>query len=209
MTQTKHHDVRAAVPALVRRAVTFEIGVWRSLYRWIARRPRVPDAEAEAFSYVGAVEPLIWAFIGVSAIEVPVAHLLLPWDSVRISVLVLGLWGLTWMFGLLASLKVYPHVVGGSGLRVRYGTTLDISVPWDIITSIRVQRRNLPSSRTVQLDTADTGTVLNVGVSSQTNVHVALREPMPVALPKGEETVTELRFYADDPDALVTKARAG
>jgi hypothetical protein len=74
------------------------------------------------------------------------------------------------MLGLLASLRTYPHVVGGSGLRIRYGTTVDITVPWDAVTSIGVRRRDLPSSRTVQLSRLESGTVPQVGISSQTNV---------------------------------------
>ncbi|MGH3923810.1 MAG: hypothetical protein ACRDTT_13230 [Pseudonocardiaceae bacterium] len=206
MTQVDRTAARTTVPALVRRAVSFELGVWRSLYRWTTRRP-VGPAGTETFSYSGPVTPLIWAFIGLSAIEVPVAHLLLPWQAVRVIVLALGVWGLTWMLGLLASLKTYPHIVGDSGLRVRYGTTVDITIPWDAIATIGVRHRNLPRSRTVQLTQPDSGTVLHVGISSQTNVDVALRDPVIVALPKGNESIAALRFYADDARAIVARAR--
>ncbi|MGH8839964.1 MAG: PH domain-containing protein, partial [Jiangellaceae bacterium] len=90
-------------------------------------------------------------------------------------VLVVRIWGLTWMLGLLASLRTYPHVVGGSGLRIRYGTAVDITVPWDAVASIGVRRRDLPSSLTVQLSRLESGTVLQVGISSQTNVDLGLR----------------------------------
>lgn len=207
MTQANQEATRAVIPALVRKAVSFELGVWRSLYRWTMRRPRVPDTGAEAFSYAGAVAPLLWVFIAVSAIEVPVAHLILPWATARVIVLALGVWGLTWMLGLLASLKVHPHIVGDSGLRIRYGTTVDITIPWDAIATIRVDRHDLPKSRTVQLSRTQTGTVLHIGIASQTNVHVVLHHSVTVPLPKGHEPITELRFYADDPRALVDRAR--
>jgi hypothetical protein len=194
------------VPTLVRRVVSFELGVWRSLYRWTTRRPRGP-AGAETFGYTGPVTPLIWAFIGLSAIEIPVAHLLLPWQTARVIVLVVGVWGLTWMLGLLASLKTHPHLVGDFGMRVRYGSTVDVTIPWDAVASIGVRHRNLASSRTVQLSHSDSGSVLYVGVSSQTNVDVALRDPVTVPLPKVGEPVTALRLYADDARALVTRSR--
>ena len=127
MTDVDRQSTRTTVSALVRRAVSFELGVWRSLYRWTTRRPLGPE-DAETFGYARPVTPVIWAFIGLSAIEIPVAHLLLPWQTERVIVLVVGIWGLTWMLGLLASLRTYPHVVGGSGLRIRYGTTVDITV---------------------------------------------------------------------------------
>lgn len=193
---------------LVRRAVAFELGLYRSLYRWALRRGVPPDGGAEGFGYAGAVTPILWVFIILSAVEIPVFHVLLPWQTVRIILLVLGFWGLTWMVGLLASLRVHPHVLSDSGLRIRYGTSIDIAVPWEDVAEIRVRRRDLPSSRSVQIEQAPSGAVLQIGVSSQTNVDAALREPRAVPLPKGSsEPITELRFYADDPGALVGRAR--
>ena len=44
--------------ALARRAVRFELGIWRSLYQWITRRPRVrPGAYGYGF---GAIQSSIW-----------------------------------------------------------------------------------------------------------------------------------------------------
>lgn len=192
---------------LARRAAVFELSLWRSLYRWLLRRP-VAIGGAEGFGYASAVAPLFWAFIVMSAIEIPIAHLLLPWTGARRVVLALGVWGLTWMIGLLASLRVHPHVVGDSGMRVRYGTTVDITIPWEAIAAIRLQRRNLAKSRTVQLDRTDSAIVLNIGVSSHTNIDVDLRRPTTVDLPRNRlETITRLHFYADDPTALITRAR--
>ena len=206
MTDVDRTAAPTSVSALARKVVSFELGVWRSLYRWATRRPRGP-AGAETFGYAGPATPVIWAFIGLSAVEIPVAHLLLPWQTARVVVLLVGVWGLTWMFGLLASLKTYPHVVGGSGLRLRYGTSIDITIPWEAVESIGVRHRDLPSSRTVQISGADSGTVVHVGISSQTNVDVTLRDPVTVPLPKGTESITALRFYADDARSLVASAR--
>jgi hypothetical protein len=127
VTDVDRTAASTSVTALARKVVSFELGVWRSLYRWATRRPRGP-AGAETFGYAGPATPVIWAFIGLSAVEIPVAHLLLPWQTARVVVLLVGVWGLTWMFGFLASLKTYPHVVGDSGLRLRYGTAIDITI---------------------------------------------------------------------------------
>ncbi|TDD95417.1 hypothetical protein [Jiangella asiatica] len=198
---------RPTAAFLLRTAVTMELDGWRSLYRWIARRPRVTEPGAEAFGYLEPVSVIIWAFIGVSAVEVPVVHFILPWHTVRIIALVIGIWGLIWMFGYLASLKVHPHVVGRSGLRVRNGAGIDIMLPWDEVDAIRINKRALPTSKTVQLEETPDGTVLQLGISSQTNVHLALFDPTTVMLPRGPVAVTELRFFADDPKALVISAR--
>ena len=69
MTDVESERPRTTISALVRRAVTFELGVWRSLYRWTTRRPLGPEG-AETFSYAGPVTPVICAFIGLSAIEI-------------------------------------------------------------------------------------------------------------------------------------------
>ena len=44
---------------LVRKAVSFELGMWRSLYRWILRRP---PATGTVFGYAGAVTPIFGVF---------------------------------------------------------------------------------------------------------------------------------------------------
>lgn len=197
----------STVIRLLRHAVEFEIGIWVSLYRWIFRRPRVPHPDDEAFSYVGAVAAVIWAFIGVSAIEVPAAHLLLPWEHVRGILLILGIWGLLWMVGYLASLKTYPHVIGDDGLRIRCGYRYDITIPWSAITSVTHHRRDLPSNRTIHRTESDDGTVLQIGINSQTTIDVELVEALTVRLPSGPETVAAIRCYADEPAALVTAAK--
>jgi len=135
-------------------------------------------------------------------------HLLLPWDAVRIVALVVSVWGLLWMVGLLASLKVYPHLIDDTGLRIRYGTTTDIRVPWEAVASVTARRRSVPTRRHVELEHGDDGaTVANVAVMKQTRVDVELRRPTAIELPDGTEELTGVRFYADDARGLVATAR--
>jgi hypothetical protein len=199
--------------SLLRRGVGYELALWRSLYRWIVlRRPAGVGPGDDPFSYAGVVMPIFGVFIGLSAIEVPVLDLILrntvPWDRVRHIALGLGIWGLLWMIGLLASLRVHPHVVGPAGIRVRNAHSVDITLPWSAVAEIRHRYRSLPSSRAVQLEPTDAGLVVNVSTGSQTSVDVILREPTSLPLPKGPtEPANELRFYADDPNALVARVR--
>ena len=195
-----------AALALVRRAVAFELSLYRSLLRWVTRRPDVPPGGV-GFSYVGAVAVLLWAFIVVSAIELVVLHVLLPWEGVRLAADVLGIWGLIWMLGLAASYYVHPHVVGGSGLRVRLGNRTDLTVPWDVVASIGVRERSRDTSKAVQLDRGERGVVLNLVMGSRTDVDVRLSRPHVVPLRGVDEAVTEIRLYADDARGLVRQAR--
>ena len=139
-----------AVLRLARRAVPFELALWRALYRWLRRRPDVP-ADAEPFPYASAVTPVIWVFVVVSAIEVVVVHVVVPREAVRLALDVAGVYGVLWMLGLLASSRTAPHVVDGAGLRVRSGVSVDLVLPWEDIAAVRMRRRSVEGSRTVQV----------------------------------------------------------
>jgi hypothetical protein len=203
-------ESRFIVLRLARRAVVYEIGMWRSLYRWVSRRPATTEPGAEAFGHAGASRPILLTLIGVSAIEVPILDVILSHTGLewlRPTALGLGIYGLLWMLGLLASQQVTPHVVGPGGLRVRSGTTIDVTVPWQAVATVAARYRSLPSGRTVQVE-GDPGRVLSIAAMSQTSVDVTLRTPTALGLRGGpSEPVTELRFYADQPDALVAHAR--
>lgn len=189
-----------------RTVLTYEAAMWRGLYHWITRRPRGLAPGDAAFGHAGAVKPILVVFIVLSAVEIPVFDLivsrLVPWAFVRYLVLAAGVYGLIWMFGLLGALLTSPHVVGDAGIRVRNGTSVDVTIPWDAVAGVSHRYRSLPSSRAFQVE----GPVLNLGTGGQTAVDVTLSRPL--TLPRtGPDGVHEVRFYADDPKALVAEAR--
>jgi hypothetical protein len=179
--------------------IRFEIGIWRSLFLWATRRVAGMRPGAEAFAYHRQIAPIIGAFIFVSAIELPVVHLLIPWDTVRLVALFLSVWGLLWMIGLLASMKVFPHLLEADGLRVRFGAHVSVLVPWEAVESVAARRRSVESGRSLQVEDG----VATVPVMKQTRVDVALREPVRV----GEDEVREVRLYVDAPKTFVPAAR--
>lgn len=195
----------AAIPVLARRAIRFEAGTWRSLARWLLRRPDVARGD-QAFAYRGPVAALILAFFVLSLVEVVAVDLILPWGgAIRIALLVLGVWGTVLMLGIFAAVTVHPHVVGQSGLRVRYGFSLDVRIPWDAITGVHRVVRSYQGQGTAQLD----GDALSVVISGQTSVKVNLAHPVSVTLPDGRTAeVTTVQFHADDAAGLVAAARA-
>src|SRR4051812_590969 len=115
---------------VARKAAAYEWNIYRSLFRWVTRRPAASGPGARAFGYAAVITPVLVAFIVVSAIELPVLHLVLPWRGVRLLADIAGIWGLVWMLGLMASVRGYPHVVSDAGLRIRSGGTISIDVPW-------------------------------------------------------------------------------
>jgi hypothetical protein len=190
---------------LVRFVVVYELRLWAALFRWILRRPVPVEPGTRRFSYAGAVRMILIAFIAVSAIEIPILDLMIPWEPVRIAALAAGVYGLIWMIGLAATMWAYPHLVGPSGLRIRNSITMDVAIPWDRVVSVEVRRRSMPPGGQTQLEDG----VLSLGMGSQTSVDVRLAGPLvlPVRKIKGKPA-TIVRFHADDPEGLAEAARA-
>jgi hypothetical protein len=197
-------DSQASPPATRSRgalAASYEAGIWRSLCRWVTRRPRSDDPDAALFGYASQVTPLLLAFVFLSALEIPIVSLLLPWPVVRWSLLVVDVWGLLWMLGLLASLRTNPHAVGKAALHLRSGFQFDAFVPWEAISAIRLHRSS--AHRKLQIERGQAGPT--VALQHTTNIEVILQEPVAVHFLGGHQaTVNAIRFYADDPNALLT-----
>jgi hypothetical protein len=196
------------LPGLLWHAVVLEVAMDRNLLRWVVRRPSV-GAGDEPVGYARLVTPVMWLWIGASAAEIPVAHVLLPWHTVRVVLVVLGVWGLVWMLGLLAGLHVYPHLLTPTSLRIRDGAFVDVEVPWSAVGSVTTREEELPSTmRSLQPLETPNGTDLRVGVSGRVNVQVRLRAPLALATRKGALTVSQVSFWADEPRAVATRIRA-
>lgn len=185
-------------------AASYEAGIWRSLYRWLTRRPRAARVDAVLFGYGSQATPILLAFIFLSMLEIPILPLLLPWTAVRYSLLVLGVWGLLWMLGLLASIRIYPHVIEEEGLRLRSGFQFDAFVRWEQIATIRLRRSS--SDRKLQIEQHQNGA--SVALHGTNNLEVTLSEPVIVHLPDGREaTVDAISFFADKPTAFHKEAQ--
>ncbi|GAA0718179.1 PH domain-containing protein [Dactylosporangium roseum] len=189
------------VKGIARKVVAIEGNMWRSLALWILRRPTHGPGGA-AFGYIKPLNAVLWAFIIVSAVETVAFHLILPWPVVRLAVDLLSVYGLVWMFGILAAYKVHLHVVDDRGIRLRHGFFIDVLIPWADIAAVRPGRKFLAGSGTVQVE-HDT---VHIVVSGQTNMEIELRRPVAVSLKKVDGPVRRVRFYADDPEALAQAA---
>jgi hypothetical protein len=197
--------IRAGFRFVLRLELSIYVGIWR----WLTRRPSLPGTNPRPFAYVGVISFAIWVFIVLSAIEIPAAHLLLPWEGVKPVVLILGVWGLTWMVGYLAGLTTYPHVVSDEGLRVRSGPLREFQLPWPVVEDVLVDRRNYAEDRGLQILPGDAGPVMALVMSNRTNVTVRLGERVVIRGRRGRpEEVVVVRFWADDPEGLVEEARS-
>lgn len=190
-----------------RTLISNEFGIWRSLFFMVVRRVPGQGPGVQSFPYAKEATPLIAVFIFVSVIELPVVGLLLPWATVRLVVLLLSLWTVLWMVGLLATIRVHPHLLDDDGVRLRQGASTDIRIPWEAIAAVTACRGRMQTRERLQIEPSDDGPILNVPAMKRTRVEIALRQPTPVKLPNGVEEVTRVRLYADNPNAFTAAVR--
>ncbi|WP_167132496.1 hypothetical protein [Paramicrobacterium chengjingii] len=190
-------------------AVLYELRIYQSLYFWIARRQPTRTPSSIPFSYVTSVAPALIGFIVASAIEVPVAHFLLsPWPPVQIGFLIVGIWGLIWMFGLGAAMTVYPHTLDDTGIHIRNGFNARVDVPWHSVESVSLEQRSYEKGKHVQIVENDGERTLCLTHGSETTVTVTLREPTQIAVAGRTEIVSRVRLRPDSPRDLVVAARS-
>lgn len=189
------------LPGLLRDALLYELSLYRSLARWIARRPDVPRG-ATPIGYSRLVVPMLWLWIFGSSVEVVVVevvlrHLEQPWAAaVRLPLLILGVWGVVWMLGMLASYRVRPHLLTDTELRARSGARTWLVLPLESVATTRVVEHELPGViRSLHVEEH----LALVGVGSRTNLEMVLRTPTVVTTSKGQATVTRVGIWADEP----------
>jgi hypothetical protein len=193
------------VVKIARFAWRAEVGIWKSLYRWIFRRPRVPGGAA-AFSYHSPVMTILVVFIVLSAVEIPIIDLIVhPWPWLRIPLLALGIWGLTWMIGLMLSYLTRPHAVGPDGIRARVGADVDVDLPWDVVAS--VERSHDVTEKAPKIRDEENGRTLALRMADETNILIVLEKPVVTRLSGGDVEIDAVRLWADDVEGFLDAVR--
>lgn len=193
------------------RLLVIELRIYDSIFRAIARKPAIPRG-ASGFTYHRPTLTILIIFIVLSAVEIPIIDLIVhQWPAVRIFFLVLGIWGLTWMIGLLCAFFTRPHTVGPEGIRVRESLELDVPLSWHDIASVE-RRRTVDEPKSPRILRADATTTLAIRMQDETNIEVVLERPTPVRLPGrapkgGTHEIDVVRFWVDDPDAYLQAVR--
>lgn len=196
---------------MLKHAVVLELAIYRVLYVFIFRRPRVP-AGWQGFRYSQPVLTILIVFLVLSAIEIPVIDMIVHrWLWIRIPLLMLGIWGVTWMLGLLISFVVRPHAVGPEGLLIRNGLDRDIVIPWSQVEKIERHKRVAESSQDPKLFIEDGKAVYLLRMNTDTSIDLHLNTPLTIPRWNGDLTVDVLGIWADDTNAFlraVNDARA-
>ena len=194
-----------------KRALLLELSIYASIGRFIARRPAIPRGAA-GFSYHKPVLTVLIIFIVLSAVEVPIVDLIVHrWPVVRVAFLILGVWGVTWMFGFLCAYLMKPHTVGPDGIRIRQGLEIDLAFSWDDIASVARNKR-VDEPKSPRFEETDASRTLVFRMQDETDIEIELERPTVVRLPGGgakggEQTITGLRIWVDDPRAFMDEVR--
>ncbi|SFR79544.1 hypothetical protein SAMN05428970_2578 [Agromyces sp. CF514] len=208
---------RAAASALprfgrmLRRALVVELRIYANIGRFIARRPAIAPG-AVGFSTHKPVFTVLMIFIVLSAVEIPIVDLVVHrWPAVRIAFLVLGIWGVTWMFGLLCAHLMRPVTVGPDGIRVQQGLELDVHLTWDDIASV-ARRKVVDEPKSLRIVETDVARTLALRMHDETSITIELERPTVVRLPGeppkgGDQEITALRLWVDDPAGFLDEVR--
>ncbi|MFI0484194.1 hypothetical protein [Actinomadura sp. 9N215] len=196
-------SVDRLVPERVRRLMAFDFKGLVSVGLLLVRRRHGVPPGATGLPYAGGQLTFQLAFLFAMVVEAAVAELLLRGigaaEGLRTVVLVVDLYSILVVVAIVAACVTRPHVVSDEELRVRYGAFFDLRVPRGLISSVRLAR-NFNESGMVKVKDDR----LSVAVSAQTNVVVELSEPIVAVRPLGgRATVRTIRFFADDPAALI------
>ena len=135
-------------------------------------------------------------------VELVAVHLLLPWPTVRLVLLVVSAYGCVLLLALLADSVVRPHVLADGELRLRGLGGLDVRVPLTAVVSAAPRRADASSWLALE------GEVLLLGSGGQTQVEVVLAQPVTLRAGRVEGAVRCVRFAVDDPAAAVAALRA-
>ena len=108
----------------------------------------------------------------------------------------------------LAAYRVRPHLLGEHVLQVRDGLHARVDVPLERISSIRSADHDLPGLlRSVHVEGEEPDRLLLVGVSSRTNLELALSRPTVLETPHGPTTVTRVGLWVDEPREVAELVR--
>lgn len=182
-----------------------EIRAYRSLWMLVRGKKDCPGDVAFTSSSGALTIPA--AFAVATAIEIAVLHLLIPWPWLSVTLAILSIWGLAFVFGFVATDLVHPHYLTGSTLILRQSGRIVAEVPIDEHLTVTARRSPSPTAPSVD------GSRLHLPNQDGTNVELVLAEPVAAEIASmilawrhaGE--VDAVDVYVDEPEELVAAVR--
>lgn len=196
-----------SLPRTLAHVIAIEIKVWHCLWLWASRRKKLGVNE---FSYHrrSTVGPLLLVVFITTPVEILLFELLLPWDWLKILLVIAAVYALLWVLAFYASLIVLPHRLGARALLIQNGFMARAELPYDQIESIAAQRKRPPDgSEGLKSVAKENAAYLTVG--GRTDVSVRLKTPGSVeGFLRSTPPVQTIHLAADDPERLVNELKA-
>ena len=183
-----------------------EIRAAASLGRWVARRPNVP-AGAAAYGYANGSAMIPIVMIVASVIELAVVHVLVPWQWLRILLLVLTIWAIVFVLGYLSMRATHPHLVDNENLTLRWGREVVVRIPLTEIVDAQFHTGYRYTHPEIN------GETLVLPASQGTNVRLEFAEPVSATPPisrrhrPSDYRASEVLLGVDEPESFITELR--
>lgn len=198
-------DRLVAEEPLLRPAVA-ELRAFGSLVLAARRKRKVPPGAAW-FGYTRGTMAFPAVMIGVSIVELVIAHLLVPWVWLRLVMLVLTVWGVLFVCGYFASRIVHPHLVTDETLQLRWGRHVVLTTPLTNVVAVTAHVNHAHTQPVIE------GGRLVLTQFQSTNVLVRFADPVAASAPvprkhlPADFRATEVQLYVDAPEALLRTFR--
>lgn len=198
-------DRLEAEEPLLRPAVA-ELRAFGSLGLAVTRKRKIPQG-AKPFGYTKGAMTFPAVMIVVSLIELVVVHMLVPWEWLRIVLLVLTIWGVLFILGYFATRVVHPHFVTDEALHLRWGYPTVLSTPLTNIASVTPHVNHAHTYPKVE------GERLILTQSQSTNVLIRFSEPVAAAAPVSRKDrpadfhAREVQLYIENPEEFLQALR--
>lgn len=172
----------------------YEWSLYRDLVRWARGRVLIPD-EATPLPHPPGRLQMLGFLTAIMLVELVVVHLLLPAGAWRVVALLVSIWGIVFIWALIASERVRPSYVSETELALRRGRRVFAVIPR---ASIALVQRD----RTFASEVAIGNSELVLGGPAGTDTLVELARPVDAAhdgypwQKTRTEPVTRVRLHA-------------
>ena len=184
---------RTALPGPIAAVILHEARLVHSLLLWVRGRQHGVSPGAVAIPYGRDSRAVGIALLVVSFVELVVVELVIPWPTVRLVLLLIGVYGALIVLGFIAGPIVRPHVLTEDSLRLRASTWADVTLSLDTIARASQRRGGADGILTF------TGTTLVLAVDNQTQLHLELDGSRTFRQGRRSGSADSVRFSTDYP----------
>ncbi len=170
-----------------------------AVFGWFIKKKSFEDVGEYTYSKDTMYGVLFWVIMGVSLIEVPVAHFFLSLWSETVAWIVTGLtlYGMVWLLGGYKAIKYSPIRISEETLWVRIGLRSKVDIALSNIETI---------TSSVNDNEEELYERLLVMTTVEPNIYISLKNKVEIVGLFGmRKEVDKIAFYVDDCNGLVNR----